>query len=434
MRVLWVTNFIPTMIAKTLGSYDNCKEGWISGMLSKIVGDKENAPTLAIASPVEANVQEGLITEVEGIAFYGFHEGVPEIYDESLEKIFVQIEKDFNPDIIHVFGTEFPHTRAVTESIRKYGEVTKLTRDNVLIGMQGVVGEIAEHYLDGVPVKVAKKKSLRDILKNDGMEDQKFKFSMRSQNEIIALLGAGHVTGRTSFDKAYVTKWAFKSVYHFLNESLRDEFYEGEWDAGKADRHTIFLCQANYPVKGMHYVFEALPKIMEKYPDVKIRIAGDPITRHSTLKEKLKLQEYAKYLLKLEDEVAKKAGKAADIKYLGTLSASDIKEEYLKAGLFLCPSTIENSPNSLGEAMLLGLPCVSAKVGGVADMIADGEGFLYTAGDADGLAESICKVFSLSDADAASMGSRARERALKTHDRENNYKTLLEIYKSMVKG
>ena len=165
MRVLWVTNFIPTMIAKTLGSYDNCKEGWISGMLSKIVGDKETAITLAIASPVGANVQEGLITEVKGIAFYGFHEGAPEIYDESLEKIFVQIEKDFNPDIIHVFGTEFPHTRAVTESIRKYGEVTKLTRDNVLIGMQGVVGEIAEHYLDGVPVKVAKKKSLRDILR-----------------------------------------------------------------------------------------------------------------------------------------------------------------------------------------------------------------------------------------------------------------------------
>jgi glycosyltransferase involved in cell wall biosynthesis len=295
-----------------------------------------------------------------------------------------------------------------------------------------VVGEIAEHYLDGVPVKVAKKKSLRDILKNDGMEDQKFKFSMRSQNEIIALLGAGHVTGRTSFDKAYVTKWAFKSVYHFLNESLRDEFYEGEWDAGKADRHTIFLCQANYPVKGMHYVFEALPKIMEKYPDVKIRIAGDPITRHSTLKEKLKLQEYAKYLLKLEDEVAKKAGKAADIKYLGTLSASDIKEEYLKAGLFLCPSTIENSPNSLGEAMLLGLPCVAAKVGGVADMMSDAEGFLYTAGDTEGLAESICKVFSLSDADVTAIGKRGKERALKTHDRENNYRTLLEIYKSMV--
>lgn len=434
MKVLWITNFIPTMIAKKLGSYDNCKEGWVSGMISKIVGDKETAITLAIASPVGNNVPEGLVSQVDGIAFYGFHEGKPENYDESLEKIFVQIEKDFAPDIIHVFGTEFSHTRAVTESIRKYGEVTKLSRDNVLIGMQGVVGEIADHYLDGVPENIAKKKSLRDILKSDGMKDQQFKFSVRSQNEIIALLGAGHVTGRTSFDKAYVTKWAFKSAYHHLNENLRDEFYEGTWDASGVDRHTIFLCQANYPVKGMHYVLKALPKIMEKYPDVKLRIAGDPITRHATIKEKLKLQEYAKYLLKLEDEVAKKAGKAADIKYLGTLSASDIKEEYLKAGVFLCPSTIENSPNSLGEAMLLGLPCVSAKVGGVADMIADGEGFLYTAGDADGLAESICKVFSLSDADAASMGSRARERALKTHDRENNYKTLLEIYKSMVKG
>ena len=433
MRVIWVTNFIPTMIAAKLGSHDNCKEGWVSGMLSKIVRDEENSVTLAIASPVSTDIEEGLIAEVEGISFYGFHEGPPEIYDESLEKIFLQIERDFKPDIIHVFGTEFPHTRAVTESIRKYGEDTKLTRDNVLVGMQGVVGEIAEHYLDGVPEKIAKKKSLRDILKTDGMEDQKFKFSMRSQNEIIALLGAGHVTGRTSFDRAYVTKWAFKSKYHHLNENLRDEFYEGTWEADKADRHTIFLCQANYPVKGMHYVLGALPKIMEKYPDVKLRIAGDPITRHSTLKEKLKLQEYAKYLLRLEEEVKVKAGKPADIEYLGTLNATSIKEEYLKAGVFLCSSTIENSPNSLGEAMLLGMPVVSAKVGGVADMMSSDEGVLYTPGDITALADRICKVFSLSDDEATAMGKRARERALKTHDREANYKRLLEIYKSMVK-
>ena len=432
MRVLWVTNFIPPMIAEKLGLPSIQKEGWVSGMLTKMLEDEENGIKLAIASPVPTDLSEGLLID-EDVMFYGFHEGTPEIYDESLEKIFVQIERDFNPDVIHVFGTEFPHTRAVTESIRKYGDVTKFTRDSVLIGMQGVVGEIAEHYLDGVPKEVAKKKSLRDILKTDGMEDQKFKFSMRSQNEIIALLGAGNVTGRTAFDRAYVTKWAMKSKYHHMNENLRPEFYEGDWDAYKADRHTIFLCQANYPVKGMHYVLEALPKIMEKYPDVKLRIAGDPITRHETFKEKLKLQEYAKYLLKLEDEVKVKAGKPADIKYLGMLDAKAIKEEYLKSGIFLCSSTIENSPNSLGEAMLLGLPSVAANVGGVADMISDNEGIVYPAGDVDALAESICKVFALSDEEVTAMGKRAKERALKTHDRENNYKTLLEIYKSMVK-
>ena len=83
--------------------------------------------------------------------------------------------------------------------------------------------------------------------------------------------------------------------------------------------------------------------------------------------------------------------------------------------------------------MLLGMPVVSAKVGGVADMMSSDEGVLYTPGDITALADSICKVFSLSDDEATAMGKRARERALKAHDREANYKRLLEIYKSMVK-
>lgn len=41
----------------------------------------------------------------------------------------------------------------------------------------------------------------------------------------------------------------------------------------------------------------------------------------------------------------------------------------LNANMFLLPSAIENSPNALGEAQMLGVPCVSSRVGGVEDMI-----------------------------------------------------------------
>ena len=55
------------------------------------------------------------------------------------------------------------------------------------------------------------------------------------------------------------------------------------------------------------------------------------------------------------------------IEFLGRLSAEGMKQAYLDANVFVMPSTIENSPNSLGEAMLLGVPCVAADVGGVAE-------------------------------------------------------------------
>ena len=40
--------------------------------------------------------------------------------------------------------------------------------------------------------------------------------------------------------------------------------------------------------------------------------------------------------------------------------------------MFLLPSSCENSPNSLGEAMLLGMPCVASNAGGIPDMLAAG--------------------------------------------------------------
>ena len=53
-------------------------------------------------------------------------------------------------------------------------------------------------------------------------------------------------------------------------------------------------------------------------------------------------------------------------------------EQYLKANVFVLPSAIENSPNSLGEAMMLGTPTVVSDVGGVKNMIDhEKEGYVY---------------------------------------------------------
>lgn len=44
-------------------------------------------------------------------------------------------------------------------------------------------------------------------------------------------------------------------------------------------------------------------------------------------------------------------------------------EQYLKAHIFVCPSSVENSPNSLGEAQLLGVPCIGSIAGGIPSML-----------------------------------------------------------------
>jgi glycosyltransferase involved in cell wall biosynthesis len=68
--------------------------------------------------------------------------------------------------------------------------------------------------------------------------------------------------------------------------------------------------------------------------------------------------------------------------------------DYLKAAdLFVLPSLQEGMPNTLLEAMACGLPSVATRIGGVVDIVRDGEnGLLVDPGDAAGISAAITKL------------------------------------------
>ena len=184
--------------AKAHGIEYSVREGWLTGCLDRLQKEKNTAAekkiTLAIAFPSEESVSEGKEV-VDGITYYGFKEdlGHPEIYDESLESKFKQIIEDFKPDMMHVFGTEFPHALA---ALRAFGRP-----ERSLVGIQGVCTEIAKAYMAGLPKKVQESTTFRDRLKEDSLIQQQEKFRLRAENEKKVLLLTGNVTGRTTFDK-----------------------------------------------------------------------------------------------------------------------------------------------------------------------------------------------------------------------------------------
>lgn len=379
MRVLWVCNIMLPRIAKQLGAESSNKEGWLSGLCDVLLERRrENGIELHVAYPVQ-QVAEGLDYDFHKIALpelgedavlyaYGFCEDVAhaERYEPELEERLDKIINHVKPDVIHCFGTEFAHTLAVVRACEQ--------PKKVLVGIQGLCQVIAKAYMADLPEEVQNRVTFRDWLKQDSIRQQQRKFAMRGEREPEIIRLAGNVTGRTRFDRYYTQKWNPNVCYYSMNETLRNCFYEGEWQREKCEPHTIFLSQGDYPLKGLHYLLMAVGKLKTQYPDIRIKVAGNSIVNYKKLKDKLRISAYGAYLrsmmkqYRLEDRV----------QFLGRLNAQEMKEEYLKCGLFVCCSSNENSPNSLGEAMLLGVPCVAANVGGISTIFSHGEdGILY---------------------------------------------------------
>lgn len=424
MRILWLCNIMLPAIAEKLGKEAGNKEGWLTGLATGLLQhSKETDITLGVCFPVGED-SEPIKGNVDGMQYYGFPENTakPEAYDAELEKHLHNILEEFKPDLIHVFGTEYPHTLAMTRCVKE--------KEKLLLGIQGLCFAIAEAYMADLPQKIQNRFLFRDFVKQDNIRQQQIKFEKRGAMEQESLRNALHVTGRTDWDKEKVLGVNPSLTYHFMNETLRTPFFENRWNMQECEPYRIFLSQGNYPLKGLHYVLQALPLICEKYPDAKLYVAGDKITAYESIKEKIKIGSYGKYCLSLIE----KYNLQEKVVFLGKLDSENMCRQYVKSHVFLSASSMENSSNSLGEAMLLGMPVVSSEVGGIPSMIThEKEGILYQSGDIQALADAVCTIFEDEKA-AMQYGERARERALKTHDAEANFNRLLEIYRELVEN
>lgn len=417
MRILWLCNIMLPVIAESLGLPSSNKEGWLSGLAAKLCAEALESIELGVCFPVSGEPIQG---KAAGMTYYGFPEDTahPERYDAEVERHLKRILEEFTPDIVHCFGTEYPHTLAMTRVFQR--------PQRTLIGIQGLCFVYADDYMADLPEEIRKRTLLRDFLRQDNLRQQQEKYRIRGAYEKEALRNTAHVTGRTDWDRKWTREVNPHAAYHFMNETLRGQFYGPRWELETCKRYSIFLSQGNYPIKGLHYMLQALPKILRSYPKTHVYVAGDEITRFSTWKEKLKISNYGKYLLEL---IAEKDLQQS-VTFLGRLNAEEMVEQFLLSNLFVSPSAVENSPNSVGEAMLLGMPVVSSNVGGVHNMLRCGkEGILYQKEDTDALADAVCYLFDEKHrAETLAMGRAARAHARQTHDPAINYYRLMEIY------
>lgn len=399
----------------------NYSGGWLVALSSDLLKQKEI--TLTVCFPM-MNEYKVMHSTKNNLNCFGFPQKRFHIlkYNKELEKYFVYVLNETKPDVVHIFGTEYPHTLAMVNTCNKLNI-------KAVISIQGLVSIIAHHYMAFVPNYIQYRYTFRDFVKQDNLKQQQKKFEKRGEYETEAIRKVNNVIGRTTWDKACTTQINSNLRYHFCNEILRDEFYKHEWSLKNCEKHSIFMSQATYPIKGMHLMLDAMPNILKRFPDTKLYVAGSDLTKSDTLKDRLKKTYYAKYI----QEIIQKYDLKNNVIFTKPLNEKMMCERYLKSNVFVCPSSIENSSNSIGEAMILGVPCVVSDVGGVSDMIRHKEeGYVYQADAPYMLAYYVIQVFENEDL-SVDLSKKARKHALQTHNKQNNTRKLMEIYSEIAK-
>lgn len=416
MKVLWVSNIIPEDAAKKYGLKASPMGGWIMSMANELI--KYYDLQLAIAT---TGSDKGLLSCAEnGIDFFILDGGLRR--SEKIDSQWREIVDKWKPDIVHLQGTEFNFAEFLTEnSQKKYKKV---------VSIQGIVSEYANYYTGYIKkTDIIRNLTCHDLLRQDIYQEQK-EFEKRGVDEIRMLKKADIIIGRTDWDKGVVNSLGCINAYRHCGENLRSVFYENEWSYQSCKPHSIFFSQAASAIKGFHLIIPALCIVKRDYPDLLVRIAGVDVEAFSKSRFNFRRHGYYKYI----HELLKKYDLLETVHFTGLLNEKQIIKEYLSANCFVQSSVIENSPNSLGEALLLGVPSVASMVGGTANFIDHKKnGYLYPVEDYKTAALYIEEIFCSKDR-IVDMSSNERQKAQKYYDRQTNSETMYRIYKELMRG
>ncbi len=420
MKILWYVNVIMPNVAEKTGLKASIGGGWLEGLANSLVKDTDNNLTIVnITSAVKSIVN----VFVDGIEYIV-------LPDKDYIKTFKNVLIKIAPDIIHVHGTEYVYNTDIISLLSK-------DRLKYVVSIQGVMYQTSKHYCDGLPQTFEKVNPLVEMMGkiyySDSVAISKRNFEQQGQREIDALRITNNVIGRTQWDKDSILAINRSINYFHINENLRDSFYDSKiWSYNNCRANKIFVSQGFYPIKGLHNLLNILPNLIKKHPTISVMVGGQPA--HS-LKYKFLdffvdyFFEYQAYIKKL----IKTNNLQQHVNFIGPLNQEQMMMHYLNCNFFLSCSNIENSPNSVAEAMMLGVPVVASDVGGTSTLLSNDEGILYKHLDDQDMMKKI--EFALDNPEILEKKAvLAREHALKTHDRYNNIQELIKVYNKIISG
>ena len=415
MRVLWVTAQVLPYVGDKLGTTSFGFGGWIVNMIEQL---RKNADLKIGIAMVSDKVKEGVrvIPIDDNLVCYVAH-AMPNKSISDVDRN--EIIRLFCPQIIHIEGNEF----GIQNQFSTIKEIP------TLVSLQGLLSGYEPYQYGELPIADNMFSNKNKMMLSSWILyfRKRLKFNKRINIETETLKNAQYLMGRTYWDRAHSYWINSKAKYYACNRILRPVFYNNKWSMSKIERHSIFVGNGYSPLKGLHFAISAVALLKKDYPDVKLYCAGiSPIE-----KNRMSIMFYG--YSKIISNLIKKNGLENNVSFVGHLLAEKMVARMLKSHVYVLPSLIENSPNTLGEAMILGMPSISAYAGGSSEMAIDEhDALFYRANDPRLLAWQIKRIFDDNDL-AETLSRNAREHALCTHDPEKNKNALVSAYNDILK-
>ena len=415
MRVLWFTSS-PCGYEQSNSNRGYNGGGWMGAVEQEI--KKRQDIELGVCFPMDG---QPFKTSLDGVTYYPIKNHSKSFRDKIIDAVrFYDVTRDmavwrqyisqidaviddFKPNVIQTFGSEV------------YIQLAALSNNNIpkILHIQGLLSlYIYIYHPNGIS-------PITDIFRDWNVKKiygrhqywVNWKRSCYREQEIFK--NVQHVIGRTDWDKAGAAILNPKAEYHYGGEVLRPVFYE-QHERTIPKTLTITTTSSGATYKGFDFVL--------KVADI--------------LKNKMQIDFIWKVFGNVDptffEKVTHLRHKELNIQLCGVASAEQLCDEICQSTLYFQPSYIENSPNSVCEAQMLGVTPIATNVGGTSSIIENNvTGLLVPAGEPYYAAYQIMRLMNNEELNRY-IGINAQSVAIKRHDKDKIVDELIKTYKSIL--
>ena len=268
---------------------------------------------------------------------------------EPLKKKILQIApvivNQYNPDVIQVFGTEWP-----------FGLIAASTGVPVVVHIQGsMVPYNNAYYPPNYSLCSQLLYLAPNVKKMLKVLCDYYKTKSREKIEKQVWRTVKYYMGRTAWDSALAHVMHKDCCYYHVDEALRPCFFvEAKcWKPSKTMKLISTGCSSFW--KGPEMMLKTAKILKEMGFDFEWIVAGN----------------MPAHLKKFVERKEKTTFEQNNIRLVGFMNASSLIEKLTESTCYVHTAYIENSPNSICEAQVLGVPVVSTNVGGISTLLED---------------------------------------------------------------